>query len=162
MSAEIEQARHEIAATRAQIEATANELKETISRRVDRAREVVNPAYYAREFPWAALGLAIGAGIAIGLTRAEARAASAAVDGAKAAGSKIGDGAVAAKDAVVDKLSGEKTPEPTLAESAQTDDVRTAFHGPMSAVHGLLDDGLQELLGALGVSREEVQQRLSS
>lgn len=165
MSAEIERVRHEIAATRGQIDATASELKATVSWRVDRAREAVSPAHYAREFPWAALGLAIGAGLAIGLTRADAKAATAAVDGAKAAGAAIGDGATAAKDAVVEKFSGDEAhpPEPTpVTETAPGDDTQMGFHGQMSAIHELLDGGLEELLGALGVSREEVQRRLSS
>jgi hypothetical protein len=165
MSPEIEQARHEIAATRAQIDATANELKETISRRVHRAKEAVSPAHYAREFPWAALGLALGAGLAIGLIGADAKVTNAAVDGAKAAGSKVGEGAVAVKDAVVEKFAGDDGSQgvPSTTEARAPADAHEGMHTPaMSAIHELLDDGLEEILGALGVSRHEVKRRLSS
>jgi hypothetical protein len=160
MSPELEQVRHEIEHTRARIGETAAELKDTITQRVDEAAQTVNPLHYAREFPWIALGLALGAGLAIGLTGADAKAAKAAVEGAKSAGSAIGEGVVAAKDAVVEKFSGNDAAPPTEG-AAEPSESAAPERGAWS-IYGLLDDGLDEILGALGVSREEARRRMAS
>jgi hypothetical protein len=159
MPSEMEQAREEIAATRERLSQTTAELKATVSDQVGRATHAVNPLHYAREFPWAALGLAVGAGLAFALTGADEKAARAAADGAKAAGSALADGAVAAKDAVVDKLSGDDAPAPdrTATPEQESSGLRAQA---TRAVHDLLDQGLDEILSALGVDRKEIQRTL--
>lgn len=158
MSPDIEQARNEIMDTRARLAETADELKDTVSQRVERAKEAVNPLHYAREYPWIAIGLAVGAGLAIGLTGADKKAASAALEGAKSAGPAIAGGAVAAKDAIVDRFSGSddaQTPEPETEESSGGLRADAA-----SAVHDLLNQGLDEVLGLLGVTRDQARRHL--
>jgi hypothetical protein len=154
MSPDIQQARHDIADTRARLAETAAELKDTVSDQVGRAREAVSPAHYARQFPWAALGLALGAGLAIGLTGADTKAAAAAIAGAKSAGSAIGDGAVSAKDSIAEKFSadGDATPAPEPVD-ASSPGIRSET---ASAIHEMLYQGLDEILGALGVSRKQL------
>jgi hypothetical protein len=144
--------RHEIAETRAHLGETAAELKQTIAQRAGRAKQAVSPAHYASEYPWVALGLALGAGLALALTGAEAKTARAAAGSARRAGTAIGDGAIAAANAVADKLSRDSAPEPRDEPD----------RGERSAIHALLDDGLEEALVALGVTRDEVQRRMLS
>jgi hypothetical protein len=155
MSPDIEEARREVEATRARLAETAAELKHTVSDQVHRAREAVSPAHYVREFPWAALGLAVGAGLAIGLTGADTKATAATIDAAKSAASAIGDGAVSAKDAAVEKFAHDETPTPEPeAVDASPPGIRSEA---ASAIHEMLYQGLDEILAALGVSRSQLR-----
>ena len=80
--------RADIEHTRARISGAIAELE----RKVDVAQKV-------RDHPWAAVGLAFGAGIALSASRADVRAAKVTVDATRDTGSKLGgalDGVVAA------------------------------------------------------------------
>lgn len=80
--------RADIEHTRARISGAIAELE----RKVDVAQKV-------RDHPWAAVGLAFGAGIALSASRADVRAAKVTVDATRETGSKLGgalDGVVAA------------------------------------------------------------------
>jgi uncharacterized membrane protein len=80
---------------RADIEQTKARMSGAIAeleRKVDVARKV-------RDHPWAAIGLAFGAGIALSASRADVKAAKVTADATKEAGSRLGgalDGVVAA------------------------------------------------------------------
>jgi hypothetical protein len=162
MSPEIEIARREVEQTRAHIEETTAELKAAVGDRVTRAKRSVDPRHYAREYPWAAIGLAIGVGLAIGLSGADRKAATGAVAGVKKAGEAIGDGAVAAKDAVVERFHGSN--DDAAAPAPQGDEIVDASEPGIgglrgrvsSAVDDLLYTGLQEVLTGLGIHRGPV------
>jgi hypothetical protein len=80
--------RADIEQTRARMSGAIAELE----RKVDIAQKV-------RDHPWAAVGLAFGAGIALSASRADVRAAKVTVDATRETGSKLGgalDGVVAA------------------------------------------------------------------
>ena len=80
--------RADIEQTRARMSGAIAELE----RKVDVAQKV-------RDHPWAAVGLAFGAGIALSASRADVRAAKVTVDATRETGSKLGgalDGVVAA------------------------------------------------------------------
>ena len=80
--------RADIEHTRARISGAIAELE----RKVDVAQKV-------RDHPWAAVGLAFGAGIALSASRADVRAAKVTADATRETGSKLGgalDGVVAA------------------------------------------------------------------
>jgi hypothetical protein len=80
--------RADIEQTRARISSAIAELE----RKVDIPQKV-------RDHPWAAVGLAFGAGIALSASRADVRAAKVTVDATRETGSKLGgalDGVVAA------------------------------------------------------------------
>ena len=119
----------------------------------------MNPLHYAREFPWAALGLALGAGLAFALTGADAKAASAAVDAAKSAGSAAGDAAVSAKDAVVEKFSGDDSPAPAPVAPEQSEESGEPSIRAQAAdaICGLLNHGLAEILASSRMVAEGVQ-----
>lgn len=98
----IERAQQQVASDRQKIGETANELRQLVRDHVDEAKTAVDPRTYARQYPWLALGLVFGAGIAIAMTGAE-----------RAVGGAIGDKAVDAKDFIVDKVKGEE-PDPLI------------------------------------------------
>jgi hypothetical protein len=159
MSPEIESARREVEQTRARIEETTTELKDAVGERVSRAKRSVDPRHYAREYPWIFLGVALGAGLAIGLSGADRKAAKGIAQGAKKASESIGDGAVAVKDAVADRLHGSDaaTPGDTAVVVEVTETHTPGFRGRVgSAVDDLLYTGLQEVLTGLGVNRGPV------
>jgi uncharacterized membrane protein len=72
--------RADIEQTRARMSGAISELE----RKVDVARKV-------RDHPWAAVGVAFGAGIALSASRADVRAAKVTADATKETGSKLGD-----------------------------------------------------------------------
>ncbi len=80
---------------RADIEHTRNHMSEAIAeleRKVDVTQRV-------RDHPWAAVGVALGAGFALSASRVDVKAAKATADATRQSGSKIGgalDGVVAA------------------------------------------------------------------
>jgi len=155
MSGQIEAARQEIADTRAQLGAAAAELKRTIAERVTRAEERVDPRTYAKQYPWPALAVALAAGLALAVTGADAKAKDAAVSGAQAAGEAIGDGAVAAKDAVVDRFHSSDdeapAPEPLATGDRPVAWGYTGIRGKVAGeIDALLQQGLHEILAALG------------
>jgi ElaB/YqjD/DUF883 family membrane-anchored ribosome-binding protein len=151
----IETIRHDIGRDRADIQAAAGELRREVQARVQRAKEAVDPRYYAREYPWIALGLVIGAGLAIGLSGADRKAATAVVDGTKKAGEAIGDGVVTAKDAVVERFS-----DSGDGSTAGANDGKAGGgvgSKVLAKVDSLLYDGLHELLDDMKASAGSLQ-----
>jgi hypothetical protein len=144
----IEETKHDIEVTKAHLRDTAGELGDALSAKVSRAKQTVDPTHYAQQFPWAALGIALGAGLAIGLSGADEKAASAAVDGAKKAGESISDGASSAKDAIVARFqgSGDETEIAVAEPVSQEPGVRARI---ATAIDELLQDGLRDLMQTL-------------
>jgi hypothetical protein len=109
----IERARQQVAADRIRIDETTTELRQLVHDRVDEAKTAVDPRTYIREYPWIALGLVFGAGIAIAVTGADRAAARGVIGAAKNAGNALGEKTVDAKDFVVEKVKGEE-PDPLI------------------------------------------------
>lgn len=147
--ATISEMQTEIADDKARIGAAASALKDDVEARARRARETVDPRVYARQYPWIALGLVVGAGFALGRSGADRTAAASVVAGARKAGEAIGDGAASAKDAVIERFSGKDEPEPAVVAEAQPSGVRSKL---MGAVSDLLQQGLDEILNDLRVN----------
>jgi hypothetical protein len=110
---EIERAQQQVAADRTKIGETVTEMRELVHDRVDGVKKAVDPRSYVREYPWIALGLVFGAGIAVAMTGAERAAAQGVVDATKKAGSALGEKAGDAKDFVVERVKGEE-PDPLI------------------------------------------------
>jgi hypothetical protein len=138
----MDEARLEIAETRAHLHETAEELSAALSHKVDTAKQRVSPAHYAREYPWAALGLAVGVGLAIGLAGADKKAAAG-----------IAAGASSVKDKVVERFQadGAADVEPVVAEpeAPHEPSVRERIAGEIDT---MLADGLQDFMKSVGVS----------
>ena len=75
----------DIEATRERMSRTIEEIDDRISGRVADIRHTADPMTQARAHPWPALLIALAAGLAIGASRAERKAAVAVVQGAKRA-----------------------------------------------------------------------------
>src|SRR4051812_12428831 len=103
----MEETRLEIAETRAHLHETAEELSAALSQKVNATKQRVSPAHYAREYPWAVLGLAVGVGLALGLSGADNKAAAG-----------IAAGASSVKDKVAERFQGDDTAdvEPVVVE----------------------------------------------
>ncbi len=140
----MEETKYEITADRAALRSTMQDLRDEVSVRARHVRETVDPRTYARQYPWIALGLIVGAGFALGYSGADRKAADGVVEGAKKAGEAISDGAVAAKDAVVERFSGDES-EPMTApvQEAASPGLGSRLG---EAVHGLLQQGLDEIM----------------
>ncbi len=106
--------RADIEQTRARMSGAIAELE----RKVDVTQKV-------RNHPWAAVGIAFGAGIALSASRADVKAAKATADATKETGSKLGD----ALDAVV---------------AALIAGVALAFH---SRIEGMVSDVVTSIKG---------------
>jgi len=148
MDLTIEDARSDLRATRNQIATTADALSDRVHDEVDSAKKKINPLDYAREYPWAAIGVAAGIGLALSLSGADKRAARAAVKGAKAAGGAIADGAVELKDRAVE-LAQHRDPGPSAenTDAAAEPSVGSRIRDRIqSSVYELLSHGLDELV----------------
>jgi hypothetical protein len=141
----IDEVKYEITTDRAGLRSNPSELRDEVNRRARQVKETVDPRTYAREYPWIALGLVIGAGFALGYSGADRKAAEGVVEGAKKAGEAITDGTAAAKDAVIERFSGHDDASPT-AEPAKA--ARPSGIGGRlgEAVQGLLRQGLDEIM----------------
>ena len=109
----IERAQQQVVDDRKKIDDTTAEIRQLLHDRVDGAKKTIDPRTYIREYPWVALGLVFGAGVAIAMTGADRAAAKGVVDAAKSAGGALGDKAGDAKDFVVEKVKGEE-PDPLI------------------------------------------------
>jgi ElaB/YqjD/DUF883 family membrane-anchored ribosome-binding protein len=154
MSTETEAVREDIAATRGQLAATVAELESVVADRILAVKQSVDPRHYAAQYPWAAVGVALGLGFAVALTGADRKAAAGVVEGAKHAGEAIGDGAEKAKDLVMDRIhgDGEQDGERLATEPAEPG-IREKF---ASAVDDMLHTGLTEILRGIGQTRGRV------
>ena len=127
----MEEARLEIAETRAHLHDTAEELSAALSRKADTVKQRVSPAHYAREYPWAALGVAVGIGIALGISGA----------------------ASSIKDKVADRLHGDGDVEAAPPEPLPDPEV-THEPGVRERIAGQIDtmlaDGLRDFMKSVG------------
>ena len=138
--------RYDMTITRAELDGTIGEIKSTIRSRADdvrtTVRETTDLAQHTRDNPWIAIGLAVAAGVAVGVSGAERKAAQAVVAGGSSAASAITDGVSSAKDAVVAKLHRSDDepakPEKPGVRERLADDIQT-----------LLYEGLDDILRSL-------------
>src|SRR3954471_3670844 len=109
----VERAQQQVVTDRIKIVETTTELRQLVHDRVDDVKTAVDPRTYIRQYPWIALGLLFGAGIAVAMTGADRAAAEGVVDAAKKAGSALGEKSVDAKDFIVEKVKGDE-PDPLI------------------------------------------------
>lgn len=104
--------RRDIEVTRERMTDTIAEIEHRVSGRVDAVKARLDVVGWVREHPWPALALALGAGLALSATGADARAASSLADGARSAagGAKAAVGGVVAS--VGERFSREEEAEP--------------------------------------------------
>jgi len=95
------------------IEETTTEIRQLVHDRVDEVKTAVDPRTYIRQYPWIAVGLLFGAGVAVAMTGADRAVARGAVGSVKKAGSALGEKTVDAKDFVVEKVKGDE-PDPLI------------------------------------------------
>ena len=128
MDDEIQEVRQDIAETRARITDTLNALEGRVTGVKDAVTRNANPMPWVRENPWLALGLAVGAGMAIAMSGTDRKAVVAAKQGARKAGPALKDGAKSAASAVKGKFSS--------SESDQERATREAIAGNRLAAYG--------------------------
>jgi hypothetical protein len=109
----IERAQQQVANDRMKIDETTAELRQLVQDRVNETKQAVDPRTYIRQYPWLALGVVLGAGIAVAMTGADRAAAQGTVDATKRAGSLLAEKSGDAKDFVVEKIRGEE-PDPLI------------------------------------------------
>lgn len=88
-----------MAETPTEVRADIEQTRTRISGAIAELERKVDVAQKVRDHPWAAVGLAFGAGIALSASRADVRAAKVTADATRETGSKLGgalDGVVAA------------------------------------------------------------------
>jgi hypothetical protein len=90
MDPDIQEVRSEIAQTREQISDTLAALEARVSDTAQAVKRTLNPLELARAHPWPALGVAIGAGVALSTSGADRTAAAATVTaGRRAPGAAV-------------------------------------------------------------------------
>ena len=141
----IERAQQQVAADRDRIDETAAELRRVVHERVDHAKAAVDPRTYARQFPWVAVGLVFGAGVAFAMSGADTAAAHGLVDATKKAGDTIGEKTVDAKDFVVQKVKGDE-PDPLIYADGGAEKPIERPHSLLHKVDDLLYNALQPVL----------------
>lgn len=92
-SPDIDTAREDVQRTRAQLTDTLAELSDRVTRPITVAKQKLNLVEVARNNPWPALALAVGAGALLSATGSDARIASAAVQAGQAGAEKARDAA---------------------------------------------------------------------
>jgi len=128
MDDSIKDVRRDIEQTRARLSDTLQELDHRVESVKSAVTRNVNPMPQIRAHPWLALGLALGAGVAIGMSGADRKAATAAKQGAKKAGPAIAGGTKAAARGIKGMMSGDRD-EPA--------DARSAISGNRLAAYGI-------------------------
>jgi hypothetical protein len=108
--------RYEMRDRREQLGQKADALRDEVRERVSEARQALDVGRYIRDYPWVAVGLAIGAGVALGRSGADARLATATADGVRDAGTAVRDAAVGLKERAMDLVHRDDGPA-DLAES---------------------------------------------
>lgn len=83
-SPDIEAARDDILRARAQLADTISQLSDRVTSPITAAKEKLNLLELARNNPWSALAVAVGAGVLVATTGADRRAASATVEAGQA------------------------------------------------------------------------------
>lgn len=102
-STDIDAARDDIQRARARLSDTISQLSDRVTSPIATAKEKLNLVQLARDNPWSALAVAIGAGVLVATTGADKRVASAAVEaghaGVESARKAAESAAVAARNA---------------------------------------------------------------
>ena len=150
MDESIDDVRRELEHTRARLSNTVDELADRITHPVDVVRERLDVGRAAREHPWMALGIALGAGVLLGMTGTDARAARATAGAARRAGSATKDGALALVDRVRHRGDGAGTelpPRPGLL-ARLGDQLADALEAPLHELAGDLRRASRDIGGA--------------
>lgn len=171
MDADIEHAREEIRATQQHIGRTIAEIESRITETTAEVKRQANPLTYAREYPWIALGLAVGAGLALALTGADRAAGHAVVSMTRNAGNASADGASAVTAKVSDLVHRDGGEPSDQAEAGAHVPNATSERNDASGglarkpifrdITGLLNEGLDEVLIGLGRQRPSAERRLA-
>jgi hypothetical protein len=138
--------------TRRRMAETAAELESRVSGTVQRVKSKLDAIGWVREHPWAALGIAAAAGMALGASGGDEAAAGAVVEGSKRAAAAAKDGATDAVQSVRERFASDDSvaseaepPQPSLLDRLG------------DRVAGMLSDALrgpaEELAAAMGARR---------
>ena len=153
MSETTNDVQRDIALTRERMSETIAQLDARIAERVGAVKEKLDPMQWAQEHPWPALAAAVGVGLLLAGTGADAKAARATVKAAKSAPGATADLARRGWDAAASKVRGsdagdgdgasEAEPaEPGLAERLRQTIARTT--------------GIDELLGQMRTAADQL------
>jgi hypothetical protein len=146
----------DIALTRERMSETIAELDARISHRVAVVKERVDVAQFVQDHPWIALGAALGVGVLLAGSGADATAARATVRAAKTAPGTTAGLARKGWDAAVSKVRG---------DSAGSDETKSADSPERPAEAGFTDRvrdtitralGVDELIGQMRTAAEEI------
>lgn len=151
-----DEVQRDIALTRERMSETIAELDARISNRIAAVKEKVDLMQLAREHPWPALAVALGVGVLLAGTGADAKAARATVRAAKAAPRTTADLARRGWDAAASKVRGDgndqhdvdrRETEVELAQPGLADRMRDTITRAI---------GVDELLGQMRTAAEEL------
>lgn len=155
MDDSIKDVRRDIAETRARLSDTLAELDSRVDKVKHAVTHTANPMPAIREHPWLALGVALGAGIAIGMSGADRKAAVAAKTGAKKAGPALAGGAKAAVSGIKGMVS--KKDEEHEARAAIAGNRLAAYGGVAPDAAGVRAGGVHGMLDAV---RDQIEARI--
>lgn len=108
---------NEIALTRQRMSETLGELESRIEGKVDRVKARLDVAAVVRDYPWAALGVALVAGAAIAASGADEKAAEAVVDAAREVPDAAKRATTSAVSAVKERFGGDDAGETSAAST---------------------------------------------
>jgi len=154
MSEMTEDVQRDIALTRERMSETIAELDARISHRVETVKEGLDVGRLIEDHPWAALAVAVGAGLLLAGTGADATAARATVRAAKAAPGTTAELARQGWDATVSKVrgNGDGAAE-TAADGAGGQDSAGVTDRMRDTIARAL--GVDELIGQMRTASEE-------
>jgi hypothetical protein len=128
---EIIAARNELTRVRDRMTDTAAELEARLTAPIDVVKEKLDVVQVVRDHPWPALAVAVGAGVAVGVSGADRKAASAAVDASRRGARTTADAARSAMRSIKSAT--------TDAADSSADAARHAPSRARSAIVGALD-----------------------
>jgi hypothetical protein len=158
MDDSIDSVRRDIAETRARLSDTLAELDNRVDTVKHAVTQTANPLPAIREHPWIALGLALGAGIAIGMSGADRTAVAATTRGVKKAGPALMGGAKAAASGIKDMVTGnggdsEAVTGNRLASygvlDGEEEERPSATHRVLDAVRDTIESRIDEVTNSL-------------
>ena len=155
MDDSIKDVRRDIEETRARLSDTLAELDSRVDKVKHAVTHTANPLPAIREHPWLALGVALGAGIAIGMSGADRKAAAAAKSGVKKAGPAIAGGAKAAVGGIKGMVSHKD--EEGAARAAIAGNRLAAYGGVDPDAAGARPGGINGVLDAV---RDQIEARI--
>ena len=121
---------NDMRATRQRLDDTIDEIESRFSEGASQVKRRIDVARYARDKPWTALGVALGAGLLIGVTRADRK-------GAPAAPGLVQRGS--AGSAAADPATAAPCEEQRVSIGEQVD----------GAIEGLFFEGLAQMIASL-------------